>query len=284
MLDVQQLTLTERRALRAVLEEKILATGKIEAEDGYAMMGMWTLLRRAEQDKLTYGPGEMRVRLSVLNMGGGNVEYEILRVSLTEAVLRGAGSDEPFTMAIDDVENTWTAASGIKYRPILWREVGGPWVEYNPVRALDPVPGLDTPGVKLPIVQENDDSIRAAGPSDACFYCRAKVGTEHTIGCPCIKKLVRVRYSFELPIEFPFAWDDETARNYLNHSSWCASNALDELAEYDKRHGCLCDVFTAEVVGAAIAGPYSKVRQEAKGDTQAQQALCFQCGRGVPRA
>lgn len=152
MLDVNELTHAERRALLGVLQQRLQVMPAAGEED-CVLMSMWTLLRRAEQDEVQQGAG-MRVKLSVLNMGGGNVEYEVARVSLTEAVLRGAGTQDTFTMRIDPVENAWIAASGIKYRPILWREPGGPWVEYDPVkRKLDPVPGLTEPGVTLPVVR-----------------------------------------------------------------------------------------------------------------------------------
>jgi hypothetical protein len=34
-----------------------------------------------------------------------------------------------------------------------------------------------------PLVAPNDDGIRPAGPRDACFYCRQKVGQPHKPDC-----------------------------------------------------------------------------------------------------
>lgn len=57
-----------------------------------------------------------------------------------------------------------------------------------------------------------------------------------------------VRFEILLPMEFPDDMDDWKINFKLNESSWCMSNLIDLLEEYDREKGCLCNIATARVV------------------------------------
>jgi len=101
--------------------------------------------------------------------------------------------------------------------------------------------------MKWPNVTEDDGGIRPAGEPDTCFYCGRKIGQEHTHDCVTIVKKIRIRYSFEIEIYVPHSWDVDMINFHRNGSSWCASNALDEIKEYTK-NGCACECCKAEFV------------------------------------
>lgn len=111
--------------------------------------------------------------------------------------------------------------------------------------------------MSLPIVLPNDDGIRPAGKPDECFYCQQKVGKEHKYNCVILSKKVTVRYSYEIEIEVAHAWDENMIEFHRNDSSWCADNSIDELEKYTK-DGCLCHVFSCEVLSMPNVKPYRR--------------------------
>lgn len=99
-----------------------------------------------------------------------------------------------------------------------------------------------------PLVEEEDFGIRPGGPPDECFYCQRKVGEEHEKSCVVIVKKVRLRYIFVVDVYEPHGSDKEMIVFHRNESSWCASNALDELELHDDQERCLCDRMVCEFV------------------------------------
>jgi hypothetical protein len=99
-----------------------------------------------------------------------------------------------------------------------------------------------------PIVLENDDGIRQAGPKDECFYCGRKIGHEHKRDCVVVHKKVLLRYTIEIPLEFPHFWTKEQIEFDRNEGSWCASNIIGELEQVSEFSGCLCGNVKAEFV------------------------------------
>ena len=59
-------------------------------------------------------------------------------------------------------------------------------------------------------------------------------------------KKVRIKWTIELPMEVPEEWDKEMIEFYFNESSWCCSNIIEDLQQYDKDHGCICTICKAE--------------------------------------
>ena len=57
-----------------------------------------------------------------------------------------------------------------------------------------------------------------------------------------------VRWTIDLPMEFDDDWDDDLIEFHLNESSWCASNIIQLLDEYDQNVGCLCNIAEAKVL------------------------------------
>lgn len=57
-----------------------------------------------------------------------------------------------------------------------------------------------------------------------------------------------VKVEILLPMEFRDDMDDEAINFYLNDSSWCASNIIELLEEYDENIGCLCNICQFEVL------------------------------------
>lgn len=61
------------------------------------------------------------------------------------------------------------------------------------------------------------------------------------------QKTITVHWTINLPMEFPEDWDKHMIEFHLNDSSWCCSNLIEMLEEYDKEHGCICGICRAEV-------------------------------------
>jgi hypothetical protein len=117
--------------------------------------------------------------------------------------------------------------------------------------------------VNWPLVVPNDDGIRPAGPPDACFYCKNRVGEPHGLSCVVVQKRVRVTYTFTLEIDIPHNWEAKQFEFHRNAGSWCADNAIDELSailEDDNGPGCLCQTFKAKLVEVIDERPRRSVR------------------------
>lgn len=67
------------------------------------------------------------------------------------------------------------------------------------------------------------------------------------------KRRVRVRYSFEIETEVPADWEQDSIEFWLNGSSSCADNRLDELVKHQENRildgDCLCSCFKGEYLG-----------------------------------
>lgn len=102
-------------------------------------------------------------------------------------------------------------------------------------------------------------AMRPADTVRRCFYCRVPVGSDHDLSqCVLVKRRVVVRMeiesmglSHEYEIEVPAGWSADDIEFHRNYSSWCASNALEELPDeiLDRMDGadddggpCLCGV------------------------------------------
>lgn len=108
--------------------------------------------------------------------------------------------------------------------------------------------------MRTPPVTPDDDGIRPAGPPDACLYCKQKVGDPHLAECVTVKRTVVVRMTVEYEVDVPQSWDKEQIEFHRNEGSWCANNALDELAQLhdaESAETCLCPSARFEYVGEA---------------------------------
>lgn len=94
---------------------------------------------------------------------------------------------------------------------------------------------------KSHIVKNAD--VRPARPDGTCFYCSIPLGEEHKIGCVCRRKSVLVEYKIQLVKYYPEDWEEDNINSHLQDSSWCASNAVDELVKINEEKGCMCNQF-----------------------------------------
>ena len=101
------------------------------------------------------------------------------------------------------------------------------------------------------------DGVRPAGPQDACFYCRAKVGQPHNDGCVIRARTVVVRFEVELVLSEPESHDKDLIEFGYNEGSWCADNLANLLsatvARIDADGRCMCDFVKATVIREATA-------------------------------
>lgn len=113
-----------------------------------------------------------------------------------------------------------------------------------------------------PLVLDDDDGIRPAGPPDECFYCRAKVGFPHGRECVVVTKLVRYDvYSAATDARVgslaqyePYSHDVELCLFMLNDGSSCTDNVVPDIEWTDgatkdrilaltkerEEYGCIC--------------------------------------------
>ena len=60
---------------------------------------------------------------------------------------------------------------------------------------------------------------------------------------PMAERQIRVvKLSINLPMDFPMDWDDDSISFYLNESSSCCDNRIEDLKKYSEKHGCICAI------------------------------------------
>jgi len=95
-----------------------------------------------------------------------------------------------------------------------------------------------------------EKATRPAGNAGECFYCREAIGATHKDDCVLLTKKVKVELYIEHIETVPAHWDKDDIEFRFNESTWCATNALDELTElYGKDDGpCMCPVTTVRYI------------------------------------
>lgn len=101
-------------------------------------------------------------------------------------------------------------------------------------------------------------SSRPLGNPDECFYCKQRVGSQHSTDCVIRQRTVVLNCNIKVVMPVPEQWDEEMINFHLNESSWCADNLVRVLNAYvkreeDEKHDmpCLCERTTIEYVGEA---------------------------------
>jgi hypothetical protein len=129
-------------------------------------------------------------------------------------------------------------------------------------------------------VIENDDGIRPAGPKNACFYCKSKIGQKHSYTCAVVIQeieLVAIFKRFDKAARFrvtvPFHWKEDDILHHFNESGWCAENIIyyEERQKPDEpsvaraasamlglkgKDQCLCGFVEVELSKVIDKGPY----------------------------
>ena len=62
------------------------------------------------------------------------------------------------------------------------------------------------------------------------------------------RQIKTIQWIINLPMDFPQDWDDKMIEFYLNDSSWCSDNLIEELQKYSKEHGCICNISEARIL------------------------------------
>lgn len=57
-----------------------------------------------------------------------------------------------------------------------------------------------------------------------------------------------IRIVIDLPMDFPVEWDNEMIEFYLNESSYCCDNLIDELEKYGEENGCICGITKCKLI------------------------------------
>lgn len=107
-----------------------------------------------------------------------------------------------------------------------------------------------------------------SGPPGTCFYCPAKLGEPHGPECVIPQRTVKLRLVVEYETSVPRHWDASQVFFHRNGSSWCLSNAIDDLQKAfqpedpDDGMGCICshakhDVFDDDSGEWLEDSPYS---------------------------
>jgi len=81
---------------------------------------------------------------------------------------------------------------------------------------------------------------RPAGKPTECFYCQQPLGSEHGADCVIRQRTVVVRMTIEYVVAIPESWTPEDLEFHRNESSWCSSNALDEIGGTGDDSPCIC--------------------------------------------
>lgn len=99
-------------------------------------------------------------------------------------------------------------------------------------------------------------AMRPVSDKKECFYCHQPLGHGHKSDCVLIKKTVTVKAVITYDIEVPADWDKKMVEFSRNDSSWCASNMIAELEEFEKDR-CLCSKVKFEYIEDKT-GPFLK--------------------------
>lgn len=61
-------------------------------------------------------------------------------------------------------------------------------------------------------------------------------------------KTVTVQFTIDLPMKFPADYTNHDIEFFVNESSWCHSNIIELLEQYDEEYGCLCPICRGKVL------------------------------------
>jgi len=88
-----------------------------------------------------------------------------------------------------------------------------------------------------------EDDVRPAGEPDHCFYCDQPLGGQHHEDCVIRKRTIVVAATITLVIDVPECWDERQIDFYHNEGTWCSSNLIDDLVEFNEKNEdeCYCN-------------------------------------------
>ena len=101
-------------------------------------------------------------------------------------------------------------------------------------------------------------SEKHVGPDNKnCMYCFQPVGKEHK-DCVLVKKRVKLKVEVEYETDVPYHWDKDDIEFHRNGSSWCATNILSEIEEFEENDKfCLCEYAYSKYI-EDTSGPFMR--------------------------
>lgn len=104
---------------------------------------------------------------------------------------------------------------------------------------------------------------RPIGPAGHCTYCGEPIGATHKPECVCVQKTYVVRLTIDVVTAEPRSHDKHLIESVLSGElSYCASNTLRRLGEWDERNedACACGaVVSAEVLREATEEDHAEL-------------------------
>jgi hypothetical protein len=91
----------------------------------------------------------------------------------------------------------------------------------------------------MPSYIVTEQAQRPADPDGRCYYCKQPIGSSHLSTCVLMKKTVKVRMTIEYDTDVPACWNADDVQFWLNESSFCVNDVLDEL-QANNDQACLC--------------------------------------------
>jgi hypothetical protein len=88
-----------------------------------------------------------------------------------------------------------------------------------------------------------------------CFYCHELLG-HHKPDCVTQRRTVKIELKTWLVISVPQSWTEDDINFYLNNSSHCIGNEIEQLAEENQRvpgECCSCHRTESKYLGEATA-------------------------------
>lgn len=110
------------------------------------------------------------------------------------------------------------------------------------------------------------DHVTAGGPPDACCWCKAKLGQQHTPSCPVRSRTVVIDATIRLVCHVTEDRTPDEIEFGMNHGRWCADNILRDFDSLAAHGGCLCDFLTVRYVREATAEDEDKYGVHVRND------------------
>lgn len=88
-----------------------------------------------------------------------------------------------------------------------------------------------------------DHGPRPAGELTECFYCHQPIGSEHKSDCVLRQKTVLIQATIRMVVAVPEDWNGDNIEFKYNEGSWCSSNIISDLQQFEdnkNNSGCLC--------------------------------------------
>jgi hypothetical protein len=80
-----------------------------------------------------------------------------------------------------------------------------------------------------PAIQRPGD-VRAEGTPGECYFCQAKIGTEHEGECILRKRTVVIRFTADMVVSVPEEWTKDAIVDHYNEDTACLASLIQQLS------------------------------------------------------